>query len=76
MRLIALIVVLSLSVPVCADEWNYDGPIRIINPGDNKGIEISEAEHKQNIDRHQVVGERNKPQRKSSIRFPTWFSSK
>lgn len=76
MRLITLMAVLCLSVPVAANEWSYDGPIRIISPGDNNGVEITEAEHKQNLDQHKVVHDRSRVKRKRSIRFPTWFSSK
>ncbi len=76
MRLITLITVLCLSIPVWADGWNYDGPIRIISPGDNVGVEITEAEHKQNIDEHKVVRDRSKVQPIRPPRFPIWFSSK
>jgi hypothetical protein len=76
MRLITLVALLGLSIPVSADEWTYDGPIRIISPGDNKGVEITEAEHKQNLIRHKVVGDRGKVQPKKELRFPAYFSSK
>jgi hypothetical protein len=76
MRLITLVAVLCLSIPVWADEWTYDGPIRIINPGDNKGVEITEAEHKQSLDQHKVVRDLYKGKRNRPTRFPVWFSSK
>lgn len=76
MRLIILTALLCLSMSVSADNWNYDGPIRIISPGENNGIEISETEHKQNLDQHKIVHDQNKVQRKRTTRFPTWFSSK
>lgn len=75
MRVITLIAVLCLSMPAWADKWTYDGPIRIISPGDNIGVEITEAEHKQNLDQHKVVRDRSTLRRKQAPRFPTWFSS-
>ncbi len=76
MRLITIIAALCVSLAAWSDEWAYDGPIRILNPGENKGVVITESEHEQNVADHRVVRERYKVKRSRPTRFPTWFSSK
>ncbi len=75
MRLLVFVAALCLSAPVWADRWNYDGPIRVIGPGEkNRGVTITESEHKERLAEHEVVKGHLKIQSKNTTRFPMWFS--